>query len=261
MKVGLMGFGKTGKAVASVLLDSNEANLQWVIRKTKLLEHRSVPEFLGVLSDEPGLIYSKNEFTAASLLDRFPVDVIIDFSSQHGIEYYGEEARKRGIAIVSAISCYSPEKIHYLEELSINTRILWSPNITIGINFLIIAARILKNIAPFTDIEVIEEHFKNKPEISGTAKKIADCLDVPEEGIKSIRAGGIIGVHEILFGFPYQTVRLKHESISREAFGNGALFAAQHILGKNNGLYSMEDLLLPYFTTSPMGKNLQHNYS
>jgi 4-hydroxy-tetrahydrodipicolinate reductase len=51
---------------------------------------------------------------------------------------------------------------------------------------LIIAARILKNTAPYTDIEVIEEHFKNKPEISGTAKKIADCLDVPEEAIKIV---------------------------------------------------------------------------
>lgn len=247
MKVGLIGFGKTGKAVASILLENKEVNLQWVIRKTNHLEHRSVSEYLGVLSDEPGLIYSKNEFSAADLLNRFPVDVIIDFSSQRGIEYYGEEVGNRGIAIVSAISSYSSEEIQYLEQLSNNTKILWSPNITIGINFLMIAAKILKNIAPYTDIEVIEEHFKNKPETSGTAKKIAHCLDVPEDAIKTIRAGGIIGVHEILFGFPHQTVRLKHESIAREAFGNGALFAAKHILNKNNGLYSMEDLLLPYF--------------
>jgi hypothetical protein len=59
------------------------------------------------------------------------------------------------------------------------------------------------------------------------------------KGIKSIRAREIIGVHEMLVGFPYQTVRLKHESISREAFGNGALLA----LSKNNGLYLL--LLLP----------------
>jgi len=247
MKVGLMGFGKTGKAVASVLLENKEVSLQWVVRKTGLLEHRSVRDFLGVLSDDPAIIYSKNGFTAVQLLNRCPVDVIIDFSSPNGIDYYGEEASNRGIAIVSAISCYPPEKTRYIEQLSVHTKILWSPNITIGINFLIIAAKILKNIAPYTDIEVIEEHFKNKAEVSGTAKKIARCLDVPEEAIKTIRAGGIIGVHEILFGFPYQTVRLKHESIARETFGSGALFAAKHILDKNNGLYSMEDLLLPYF--------------
>lgn len=247
MKVGLMGFGKTGKAVASVLLESNKTALQWVVRKTPALEHRSVPEFLGVSSDEPGLIYSKNEFSACALFEQLPVDVIIDFSSENGIEYYGEAAADRGIAIVSAVSSYSEEKIRYLQQLAGRTRVLWSPNITIGINFLILAAKILKNIAPYTDIEIIEEHFKRKPEVSGTAKKIAQALELPEDSIKTVRAGGIIGVHEILFGFPYQTIRLKHESISREAFGNGVLFAAEHLAGKPVGLYTMEDLLLPFF--------------
>ena len=110
-----------------------------------------------------------------------------------------------------------------------------------------LAAKVLKNIAPYTDIEIIEEHFKDKKETSGTAKKIAKELGVSEDEIKSIRAGGIIGHHEILFGFPFQTVRLKHESISREAFGNGALFAAINLVNKKTGLYSMEDLLIPYF--------------
>jgi len=247
MKVGLMGFGKTGKAVASILLQSQETKLQWVVRRSHTLEHRSVPEFLGLNSDEPGLIYSKDEYSAADLLRRLPVDVIIDFSAEEGLDYYGESAAAQGIAIVSAISAYTPEKIEYLERLAEKTRLLWSPNITIGINFLIIAAKILKKIAPYTDIEIIEEHFKAKPEISGTAKKIAQALALPEEDVKIVRAGGIIGVHEILFGFPFQTVRLRHESISREAFGNGVLFAAQHLIDKPSGLYTMEDLLTPYF--------------
>ncbi len=249
MKVGLIGFGKTGKAVASVLLQSREVNLQWVLRKTHILEHRSVPEFLGIVSHEPGLIYSIDEYPAHELLKRLPVDLIIDFSSQEGVLYYGEAAREMGVAVVSAISAYPPERISYLRYLAEKTRVVWSPNITIGINFLIIAAKILKKIAPYTDIEIIEEHFKTKPEISGTAKKIAQALTLPEDEVKVVRAGGIIGVHEILFGFPYQTVRLRHESISREAFGNGVLFAAQHILEREVGLHSMEDLMLPYFDT------------
>jgi 4-hydroxy-tetrahydrodipicolinate reductase len=51
----------------------------------------------------------------------------------------------------------------------------------------------------------------------------------------------------VLFGFPHQTVRLRHESISREAFGNGALFAAVNLEGKPKGFYSMEDLFMPFF--------------
>ncbi|MDQ5768678.1 4-hydroxy-tetrahydrodipicolinate reductase [Thiothrix subterranea] len=247
MKVGIIGFGKTGRAVASVLLESKRTKLQWVVRQSKLLEHRSVPEFLGVSSDEPGLIYSKDEYSASELFDRYPVDVVIDFSSETGLDYYGVVAAERGITIVSAVSQYPDEKIKQLQYLSQQTCVLHSPNITIGINFLIITAKILKNIAPYTDIEVIEEHFKDKPEVSGTAKVIARELDLPEENIKSVRAGGIIGVHEILFGFPYQTVRLKHESITREAFGNGILFAIDNLQGKPKGFYSMEDLLLPFF--------------
>ncbi|MFY9261362.1 MAG: dihydrodipicolinate reductase C-terminal domain-containing protein [Gallionella sp.] len=247
MRVGIIGFGKTGRAVAAVLLASKKTHLQWVIRQSKLLEHRSVPELLGVASDELGLIYSKDEYSAAELLDRYPVDIIVDFSSETGLDYYGAEAAKRNITIISAVSSYPDEKIKQLQHLSQQTCVLHSANITLGINFLIIAAKVLKNIAPHTDIEVIEEHFRSKPEISGTAKVIVRELNLPEENIKSIRAGGIIGTHEILFGFPFQTIRLKHESIAREAFGNGVLFAIENLYGKSKGFYKMEDLLLPFF--------------
>ncbi|WP_320153767.1 dihydrodipicolinate reductase C-terminal domain-containing protein [uncultured Tolumonas sp.] len=260
MKVGLIGFGKTGRAVASVLLESKEVNLQWVLRKSTILEHRSVPEFLGVHSDEPGLIYSVSEFSADELLERHPVDVIVDFSSADGVDYYAEAAAKRGVTIISAISAYPSDKLKVLSDISDKVPVLHSPNITLGINFLMIAAKILKNIAPYTDIEIIEEHFKNKPEISGTAKKIAQTLDLPDDSIKTIRAGGIIGVHEIIFGFPYQVVRLRHESISREAFGNGIIFALENLVGKNSGLYTMEDLLLPFFhLNSPEQEYIENN--
>lgn len=247
MKVGLMGFGRAGRSVARVLLESKETNLQWVVRRSSLLSHRSVPEFLGIYSDEPGLMYTKDEFTADELLDRYPVDAIVDFSSESGLDYYGDSAAKRGISIVTAVSHYSPEQSDALREMAGRTVVMHSPNITLGINFLIIAAQVLKSIAPYTDIQILEEHFKEKKEVSGTAKLIANTLQLPEENIKSVRAGGIIGVHEVLFGFPHQTVRLRHESISREAFGNGILFAVRHLQGKPNGFYKMEDILMPYF--------------
>ena len=96
-------------------------------------------------------------------------------------------------------------------------------------------------------LEVIEEHFKNKKEVSGTAIKISETLSLPSADIKSVRAGGIVGRHEIIFGFPYQTVRLIHESIQREAFGSGALFAAKNLVDRKKGFYTMENLLIPYF--------------
>jgi 4-hydroxy-tetrahydrodipicolinate reductase len=250
LRVGLVGFGKTGKAVATVLLKDPSIRLEWVIRRSHVLEHRSVPEFLGIDSNEPGLIYPSSEFTAQELLSKHPVDAIVDFSSEDGVDYYGEAAAEKGVAIVTAISAYPNTQIKFLKNLSVHTKILWSPNITLGINFMILAAKTLKLIAPFTDIEIVEEHFKLKKETSGTAVRIAEALEVDPDDIKSIRAGGIIGVHEILFGFPFQTVRLKHESISREAFGNGAKFAVEELVKRGNGFYTMEELLGPYFVNS-----------
>jgi 4-hydroxy-tetrahydrodipicolinate reductase len=248
MRVGLIGFGRTGKAVATTLLRNKDIILEWVVRKSKLLHHRSVPEFLGEYSDEPGLIYSTQDTQISDLLNEQPVDAIIDFSSETGIQYYGEEAANRNIKIISAISHYDHETQRLLKKLSQKTAVFWSPNITLGVNYLIIVARYLKKIVPNIDIVIVEEHFKDKSGISGTAKVIAENLEISSREIKSIRAGGIIGKHEIICGFPFQTVRLIHESITREAFGSGVIFVAQNLNNKPDGLYSFEDLLLPYFS-------------
>ncbi|WP_285058398.1 4-hydroxy-tetrahydrodipicolinate reductase [Pedobacter ginsengisoli] len=247
VKIGLIGFGRTGKAVASVILQNKDFSLEWVFRKTTVLEHRSVPEFLGIQSDEPGLIFSSEHIQIQDLLEKNPVDIIIDFSSPLGIHNYGRFAAERQIKIISAISHYGHVELELLDELAKQTAVFWSPNITLGVNYLLFAAKFLQKIAPGVDIEIIEEHFKQKEGVSGTAIKIAHALDLKVSQINSVRAGGIVGKHELIFGFPYQTVRLIHESISREAFGNGAIFVATNLSALPFGLYNFEDLLRPYF--------------
>jgi 4-hydroxy-tetrahydrodipicolinate reductase len=242
-RVGLIGFGKTGRAVATVLLMDKTIDLVWVVRKSRVLENRSVPEFLGIEPDEEGSIHCIEDVDFDTLQENSPVDAIIDFSSETGMDYYGEVAAEMGITIISAISDLPENKIRTLEKYGETTRVLWSPNITLGINFLILAAKTLQKIAPHTDISILEEHFRSKSEVSGTAKKIAAALSIEENDIKTVRAGGIIGVHEVLFGFPFETVRLKHESIAREAFGNGAKFALKELSSRDKGFYNMDDLM------------------
>ena len=247
IRVGLVGFGKTGRAVAVTLLHDKTIDLVWVVRKTHTLEHRSVPEFLGIQSDEEGSIHWVGDVDFDSLQESSPVDAIIDFSSEDGMDYYGETASELGITIISAISNLSNSSVGKLKKYGQTTRVLWSPNITLGINFLMIAAKTLQTIAPHADISVLEEHFRDKPEVSGTALKIATTLGLNEKVVHSVRAGGIIGVHEVLFGFPFETVRLKHESIAREAFGNGARFGLKELQKREVGFYNMEDLVGKFF--------------
>ena len=256
--MGLIGFGRSGRDVARLLLAQPHTALEWVVRRSPCPENQTARDLLGVDAHSPGAIHSSAHTPMRELLDAAPVDVIIDFSSESGIDYYGEAAARRGVALVSAISHYSDPKQRKLEHLAHRIPVLWSPNITLGINFLLLAAQMLKRISPEADIQIIEEHFQAKQGVSGTASRLARALEVCDDAVYSVRAGGIIGVHEVLFGFPSQAIRLRHEAISREAFGDGALFAARQIVDREAGLYRMEDILLPFFSgdqaVPPIGK-------
>ncbi|MDD5058834.1 MAG: dihydrodipicolinate reductase C-terminal domain-containing protein [Sideroxydans sp.] len=237
MRVGLAGYGKAGKAVANILSSDPRFELCWIACRTAAEKPQTHPG-----TNIPVIAIEGNSY--ADLFERMPVDALVDFSSAPSIHAYGEEVRKRHIMLVSAISAYSEEDLRYAHGLGKDTRVLCSPNITLGINFLIVAAKLLRKIAPFADVEILEQHFKNKAEVSGTARKIAETLEVDGERITSLRLGGIVGHHEVIFGFPHQTVRLTHESIRREAFGTGAAFALAQLAGCENGFYTFDDLLL-----------------
>ncbi|HIU64342.1 MAG TPA: dihydrodipicolinate reductase [Candidatus Avacidaminococcus intestinavium] len=246
IRVGILGFGKTGKLVTNEFLKEHDFLVKWVIRKNEESNHRYASKVLGY-EKECGELFTPENITK-NFNEEYPVDVLIDFSSDAGVDLYGKLVKK-GVPIVSAISNYSDEGMNKLKAIAECSPVLYSPNITLGINVLLVAAQILQKIVPHADIEIVEEHFKGKDEISGTAKKIAKILDLsPEKHINSVRVGGVVGRHEIIFGLPNQIIRLSHESISRAAFGQGAIFAARAVLDKGPGMYTMENIIAKMFS-------------
>ncbi len=247
MKVGLFGFGRTGRVVGEGIINDPDCTLAWVVRKTNKGNHEYASDFLGYPHNRQGLFFSAGEAEADDFFSRNAVDVIIDFSCKTGLYEY-TAAADQGIRIVSAISHYDKKEILHLKAMAEKTAVLHSANITLGINFLLVASQILQQIVPNADIEVIEEHFREKRETSGSALKIAEKLGLdPVKHINSIRVGGIVGKHEVVFGLKNQTIRIAHDVISRGAFGAGALFAARSLLHKKNGFYTMEELMREAF--------------
>lgn len=238
IKVGLVGFGKAGQAVAQVLQEDPRYELCWIARRTTVAPAETVPGM------NVPMVALATPDDWGQWLDSHPVDALVDFSRPDSLHLYGEQLRRRGLMLVSAISAYSDADLDYAHTLARDARVLCSPNITVGINFLILAARLLRKIAPFADVEIVEQHFREKPEVSGTARKIAQTIDVDEDRITSLRLGGIVGHHEVIFGFPYQTVRLIHNSIERRAFGTGAAFALAELARCENGFYTFDDLMM-----------------
>lgn len=245
IKIGLFGFGNTGRMVADEFHKDGLFDLEWVVRKTHKDNHKYATRLLGYESNDSP-IFSVTEVSAA-FFQSHPVDIIVDFSSAKAHSSYAP-ATDFGTKIVSAISRYKDQDLENLKKLSEKTSVLYSPNITLGINFLLVASQILQGIAPHADIEIVEEHFRGKKEESGTAVKIANILGLEKDKhVNSIRVGGIVGKHEIIFGLPNQTIRLVHESISKRAFGQGAIFASKWLIDKPIGLYSMENIIIDMF--------------
>ncbi|MDH7463598.1 dihydrodipicolinate reductase C-terminal domain-containing protein [Chitinophagaceae bacterium 26-R-25] len=245
IRIGLFGFGKTGKQVAGEFLNDAHFELVWVVRRNETDQGKYASHLLGH-EFKAGKIFSVRDIDT-DFYRQNPVDVLVDFSSSDGIQYY-EAAAEQGIKIISAISKYEEQDLALLEKLKNKTATLHSPNITLGVNFLIIASQVLQKIAPHADIEIVEEHFRKKNETSGTALKIAETLGLEKDKhVNSIRVGGIVGKHEVIFGLPNQTIRIIHESISRAAFGQGAIFAAKWLIEQAAGLYNMENYITDLF--------------
>ena len=244
IRVGFFGFGKTGKVVANEFLSDPLFTLVWVVRRSQVDHQKYASHMLGH-EFAAGEIFAATDINEDFFLEN-SVDIIVDFSDSTGVRLY-KKAAQLGIPIISAISKYEPQDLELLQSYIKLTPVLYSPNITLGINVVMVAAQILQKIAPHADIEIVEEHFKGKTEISGTAQKIASVLNLEPEHVNSIRVGGIVGHHEIIFGMPYQIIRLSHQSINRAAFGQGAIFGAKFLIGKPPGMYTMETIIAEMF--------------
>lgn len=192
-------------------------------------------------------------------------DVIVDFSHVHATLEILKFADDKHIPIVIATTGFNSEQEKILEDYSKRLPVFRSANMSFDINLM---CKLLASLAPLlagSDIEITETHHRNKVDSpSGTAILLANSINEAlggkmkyvynrhdlskkrednEIGFSSIRGGNIVGEHTVQFFSPYETFEIKHTSYSRSVFAEGALKAAIFMIGKPNGLYSMNDLM------------------
>jgi 4-hydroxy-tetrahydrodipicolinate reductase len=129
------------------------------------------------------------------------------------------------------------------------TSLLWSPNFSLGVNVMIELARyagtMMRTLEDF-DGHIVETHHAMKKDApSGTAIAIAkaasDALERPIP-TTSVRTGSVPGTHELIFDGAFEQLSLTHLARDRRAFAEGALKAADWLIGKN-GVFTMRDVL------------------
>jgi len=129
------------------------------------------------------------------------------------------------------------------------TPLLWSPNFSLGVNVLIelarYAARMMSTLEEF-DAHIVETHHSKKKDApSGTAIAIAkaasDALERPIP-TTSVRTGSVPGTHELIFDGMFEQLSLIHQARDRRVFAEGALKAADWLVGRT-GVFTMRDVL------------------
>jgi 4-hydroxy-tetrahydrodipicolinate reductase len=77
--------------------------------------------------------------------------------------------------------------------------------------------------------EILELHHESKVDApSGTAKATAARM-AGEPPIHSVRLPGLVAHQEVILGGPGQTLTIRHDTISREAFVPGVLLALERL--------------------------------
>jgi 4-hydroxy-tetrahydrodipicolinate reductase len=197
-------------------------------------------------------------------------DVVIDFSTpESSVELAQACAARGGPALVIGSTGLSPEQDAEILKAAETVAIVRSGNFSLGVNILIglVEHAALRLDARDWDIEITEAHHRRKVDApSGTALMLGeaaasgrnedleavraapwDGITGPREsgkiGFSSVRAGGIIGEHTVLFASDDEMLTLSHSAIDRSLFARGAVAAAAWVRNRKPGLYDMQDVL------------------
>lgn len=175
-------------------------------------------------------------------------------------------AKAHHIPVVIATTGFSEEQQKQIHTYAKDIPIFQSSNMSFEIHLM---TKVLKMVslalADESDIEIIETHHNRKIDApSGTALMLAGSINEamqnrytynfdrmqkrekrsPKEiGFSSIRGGNIVGEHTVQFLSQNETFEITHKAYSRKVFADGSLKAARFLIGKPNGLYSMDDLM------------------
>ncbi len=230
MKIGLLGYGRMGKAIEKIALERGHEIVYKLDRN-----------------------YNNGNLIKA--------DVAINFSIPNSAVNNITIALESSIPVICGTTGWLD---HYkkITQIAIQnkTAFLYASNFSIGVNLFF---KLNKNLA-----KIVQGHSDYKPSIeeihhiekldtpSGTAITLAEGIlensnlkdwrqqDAGEDEleIKSIREGEVPGIHSIQYKSDIDSITIKHEAFNRKGFAFGALIAAEWIVGKK-GIFKMNDVL------------------
>lgn len=264
MKVCISGLGRAGSQIAKYMLANDQVKVvSGICSPGSVKAGRDLGEVIGCRN--VGVPVYPSDQIKSCIFNTRP-DIVLDFSKASAALKNAEGFFSLNVRVVMGTTGFSKAEEAELYALAdrYNTGLIYAPNITRGVSTLMLLTELASRILSGYDIEIIEMHHKRKVDVpSGTAAKLAGRLhetlpsdDTGEIPVASVRAGGIIGSHKVMLVGQNDMIEISHQSFSRDAFAEGALFAADFIQDKT-GIYEMKDamnldgILLDYLNNRP----------
>jgi 4-hydroxy-tetrahydrodipicolinate reductase len=195
-------------------------------------------------------------------------DVLVDFSAPSALEGNLEAAIKAGVPIVVGTTGLE-ERHHWLCDTAANSiAVLQTGNTSLGVTLLAHLVReAASRLGEDWDIEIAETHHRMKVDApSGTALLLGEAaakgrgIELAKSaergrdgmtgarqpgaiGFASLRGGSVAGDHTVHFLGSNERLSLAHLAEDRSIFAHGAVRAAQWLIGKPAGRYTMGEVL------------------
>jgi len=195
-------------------------------------------------------------------------DCMIDFTRPEATLAHLDTCLRAGMRMVIGTTGLSPPQIERIAAAGEKIAIVLAPSMSVGVNVAFrLAETAARALGDDYDVEIVEAHHRNKIDApSGTALRFGDLVarslgrDLgdhavhgrkgeigvrrPKEiGFHAIRGGDIVGEHTVMFVGEGERLEITVRSGSRATYALGALRAARYLMGKDRGLYDMQDVL------------------
>ena len=251
--------GRMGRQILSLAVESGKFDIIAAVEKK---DHSDIGKDAGILAGTKPINVELDSIYPTD------ADIAIDFSLPEAADKTIEHCAENNIALVLGTTGLSDAQREKIKAAAKKIAIVYATNMSVGMNILFsLVGKVAQMLGEDYDIEIIEQHHRFKKDApSGSAITLAENIckatgrDFPSPlthgrfgkdtlrqkgdiGMHAVRAGDITGKHDIIFSTLGETIVLSHTAHSRDTFVIGALRAAEWLIGKSPGLYSMTDVL------------------
>jgi 4-hydroxy-tetrahydrodipicolinate reductase len=256
--------GRMGRETAAVLLEDPAFELVLGLER---LGHSMAGKMLDLETSGGGGLKGVVKVVAAESPNLQGVRVLVDFSTAEAAARHAKSCASGGTAAVIGVTALDDEQMETLRKASEKVAILYSPNMSTGVNLVArLVGEVARRLPGGYDIEIVEAHHRGKLDVpSGTAamlaRRAAEGRESSEEDIAvarpaglghrregqiavhSIRGGDVPGEHEVRFIGSGETLTVSHRAHSRKAFAQGVPRAVRFVDSAGPGYYTMDDVL------------------